>query len=276
MKKTANPLILFVIGTAATMVLAMYSAFTQASETVRASVFGIGLGAICAICGAVVLGVSLSFGRREQWRRQWLLVGLGVSGYAMGRLINAIDIAFGDALVWLPPADAFILSQYVLLGAAFVAVAQSYLALTDPRRPALIVAIFGAIALGALWFGLIVPFVIPRAQGIADALRMALYPAADILLLMVPAGYVALLLAQLGGVRFARPWYLVAAGAGLLALSDAATLWLQATAQYAPGSLVDFGAIAAQLLMASGALAAARLAEEFMSPVRGAVAEVPA
>lgn len=194
------------------------------------------------------------------------------SGWALRRapeveLVRAVHAATDSSITWLPPTDVFFVAQYVLLGAAFIAVAQSYKAVTDPRRPAAIVSAFGAVALLALWFGLVVPFVLPQSTGPAEALRAALYPTADILLLLVPAAFVALTLAQLGGVRFARPWYLVAAGAAVLALSDAAMVWLVVTGAYLPGTLVDFGVIAAELLVASGALAASRLAEEFMAPV---------
>lgn len=268
MSRTVSPLVVFVIGAAAALLLAMYSAFATATDEVRAFTLAVGTAAICAMCAAVVLGVALSFPRREPWRRQWLLVGLGVASYAIGQVVRAAHIAFGYAAAWLPAPDVFFVAQYVLLCAAFVAVAQSYRSVADMRRPTIIVTVFGLLALSTLWFGLVAPFVLPHATSTADALRTALYPAADILFLAVPAAFVALMLAQLGGMRFARPWYLVALGGGVLALADATTMWLVATDAYLPGTLTDFGPIAAELLIASGALAAAKLAEEFMAPVR--------
>lgn len=268
MKRSVSPLVLFVIGAAATIALAMYSAFAPVTDEARSGIAALGTAAICSMCAAVVLGVALSFGRREPWRRQWMLVGLGVASYALGQLLRATHIALGPEVTWLPSPDAFLLAQYVLLCAAFVAVAQSYRSITDSRRPTLIVAAFGAAALAALWFGLVRPFVMVQATGVAEGLRAALYPAADILFLLVPGAFVSLLLAQLGGMRFARPWYLVAAGGGVLALSDASLVWSMTMGTYLPGTLVDFGPIAAELLIATGALAVARLAEEFMAPSR--------
>lgn len=266
MRRSVSPFVMFVVGAAATLALAIYSAFAPVADETLAYTTALGTAAICSMCAAVVLGVARSFGRREPWRRQWILVGLGIASFALGQLLRATHIALGPVVSWLPSPDAFLLAQYVLLCAAFVAVAQSYRLITDSRRPTFIVTAFGAAALAALWFGLIRPFVLVQATGVVDGLRAALYPAADILFLLVPAAFVSLMLAQLGGMRFARPWYLVAVGGGILALSDAAMVWSTMMGTYLPGTLVDFGPIMAELLMASGALAVARLAEEFMVP----------
>jgi len=271
MKRTVSPLIVLVFGAAATLLLVMYATFAVISDEVRAYTAALGVAAICTMCAVVVISVALSFGRREPWRRQWLLVGLGVASFAVGQVVSALEIVLGSAAVFLPSPDIFVIAQYFLLCAAFIAVAQSYRSITDARRPAVIVLGFGVASLGALWFGLVVPFVMPESTGPLEALRTSLYPAADVLFLLVPAVFVALTLAQLGGMRFARPWYLVAAGSAVLALSDATRIWLAATGGYLPGTLIDFGPLGAQLLIAAGSLAAARLAEEFMAPARSAV-----
>jgi len=272
MRRTVSPFVLFVLGFAGLLGLAMYVAFAPVSADRQAYMMAIGTAAISAVGAAVVLSVARRFGRREPWGRQWLLVGLGVASFAAAQIVRALDVASGSTIAWLPSPDVFIIAQYVLIAAASVAVAQSYRMVTNPRRPTIIVVAFGALALGFLWFGLIVPFVLPNSTGVAEALRTSLYPTLDILLLLVPAAYVALSLAQLGGVRFARPWYLVATAAAVLALSDAALVWLEVTGSYLPGTIVDFGPLVAQLLIATGALAAARLAEEFMAPAVRAAA----
>ena len=272
MQRTVSPFVLFVLGFAGLLGLAMYVTFAPISADRQAFMMAIGTAAISSVCAAVVLSVARRFGRREPWGRQWQLVGLGVASFAAAQIVRALDVASGSTIAWLPSPDVFIIAQYVLIAAASVAVAQSYRMVTNPRRPTIIVVAFGALALGFLWFGLIAPFVLPDSTGVAEALRTSLYPTLDILLLLVPAAYVALSLAQLGGVRFARPWYLVAAAAAVLALSDAALVWLEVTGSYLPGTVVDFGPLVAQLLIATSALAAARLAEEFMAPAVRAVA----
>ena len=276
MKRTVSPLVVFVIGGAATLLLAMYSTFAVLSDEVREYAAALGVAAICTMCAVVVISVALSFGRREPWRRQWLFVGLGVASYALGQVVKALETALGSSATFLPSPDVFVIAQYFLLCAAFIAVAQSYHSVTDARRPAVVVVVFGAASLVALWFGLVVPFVISESIGPLEAVRATLYPAADILFLLVPAVFVALTLAQLGGMRFARPWYLVALGSAVLALSDATLIWLIATGAYLPGTLIDFGPLAAQLLIAAGSLAAARLAEEFMAPTRSSAEPSPA
>jgi len=276
MKRTVSPLIVFVLGGAATLLLAMYSTFAGVTDEVRAYTAALGVAAICTMCATVVISVALSFGRREPWRRQWLFVGLGVASYAVGQVVSALEIALGPSAAFLPSPDVFVIAQYFLLCAAFIAVAQAYRTITDARRPAVIVIGFGAASLVALWFGLVVPFVIPESTGPLEAVRTSLYPTADILFLMVPAVFVALTLAQLGRMRFAGPGYLVGAGSAVLALSDATRIWLEATGGYLPGTLVDFGPVVAQLIIAAGSLAAARLAEEFMVPARTVVVPSPA
>ena len=266
MRRSVSPFVQFVVGAVATLLLAMYSAFGSASDPTRFYLSGLGSAAIVAMCAAVVIGVASGFGHREPWRRQWMLVGLGVSAYALAEFVIAARVAFGSAASLLPSPDVLFFAQYMLLGAAFVAVAQSYRPIIDARRPAAGALLFGTAALSALWFGLVVPFVLPQSAGVSEALRTALYPAADILFLFVPSAYVALCVSQLGGGRFARPWFLLSMGAIVLALGRAASVWLQATGNYAAGSLIDYVPLAAFLLVAAGSLAAARLAEEFMAP----------
>lgn len=264
MKRVVDPFVLFVIGAVATIALAMNSLFTVAEPGRTEMIAALGAAAIPAVCAAVVLIVALRFGRKEPWRRQWLLVGLGVAAYALSRTAGALDLATAGAGPWAWSSEVLLLAEYLLLGAALVAVAQAYVPMVDWRRPAVGAAVFGAVALGVLWFGVISPYVMPTVETTAEALRSALYPALDILILLVPAVFVALCLAQVGGRRFAAPWYALAAGAALLALGDAGVIVLQATGRYWPGSLIDYAPIAAQVLVAMGALAAAELGAEFM------------
>lgn len=271
MKRSVSPFVSFVIGAVATLLLAMYSTFGSVPEQRAAHLSALGSAAIVGMCAAVIIGVAAGFGRKEPWRRQWMLVGLGVAAYSLADLAIAVQAAFGSTAPWLPSPDMFFFAQYLLLGAAFVAVAQSYRSLVDARRPASAAVLFGGIAVAALWLGLVVPYVLPQSDGIARALRTALYPACDILFLFVPSAYVALSVAQLGGGRFARPWFLLSGGAIVLALGRAAAVWLQVTDAYAPGTVIDYVPLLAFLLMAAGSLAAARLAEEFMAPAKAPV-----
>ena len=268
MRRSVSPFVQFVIGAVATLLLAMYSTFGSAPEQEMGYLSALGSAAIVGMCAAVIIGVAAGFGRKEPWRRQWMLVGLGVAAYSLAHLAIAAHAAFGADALLLPSPDVFFFAQYLLIGAAFVAVAQSYRPLVDARRPAAAAMVFGALAVAALWFGLVIPYVLPQSDGVAQALRTALYPAGDILFLFVPSAYVALSIAQLGGGRFARPWFLLSIGAVVLACGRAAAVWLQVTGGYEPGMVIDYVPLLAFLLMAAGALSAARLAEEFMAPAR--------
>jgi len=236
MRRSVSPFVQFLIGAVATLLLAMYSTFGSAPEQEMGYLSALGSAAIVGMCAAVIIGVAAGFGRKEPWRRQWMLVGLGVAGYSLAHLATAAYAAFGAEALLLPSPDVFFFAQYLLIGAAFVAVA--------------------------------IPHVLPQSDGVAQALRTALYPAGDILFLFVPSAYVALSIAQLGGGRFARPWFLLSIGAVVLACGRAATVWLQVTGGYEPGMVIDYVPLLAFLLMAAGALSAARLAEEFMAPAR--------
>lgn len=276
MKRTVSPLVLFVIGASCMLVLAMFSAFGGSSDEIKAFVASVGSVAITAVCAAVILAVASSFGKKEPWRRQWLLVGFGVAASAAGHLVQAVEMAASGAVSRPGMPDVFYISEYLLLGAAFVAVAQSYSGIIDVRRPAAGAIVVGALGIASLWVGIVVPYVLPDVTSSAEALRTVFYPLADVVLLLVPGVCVALSVAQLGGGRFARPWFAVAAGAAVLAFSDAGIVYLTATGNYLPGSFVDYGPMLAQVLIAMGALMAARIAEEFMSPVIIARAETAA
>lgn len=265
MKASASPLVLFVIGACALLGLGMYSAVSQASQESLSAVSAIGTAAIVTVCAVVIIGCSLQIGRREPWGRQWMLVGLGVSSLALAEALTALSALSGSQLLpWF--AEVARLAEYGLIGAALVSVGQAYAPLVDVRRPAVIAAVGGMLALALLWFGLISPHVMPEATSIKEASRMAFAPLADILLLLVPGVFVSACLAQLGGSRFAKPWYWLTAGSIVLALGHSAIVWQQAVGVYIPGTLVDYVPVFAQLLIAMGALAAASVAQEFKRP----------
>ncbi|TLM78485.1 MAG: hypothetical protein FDZ70_04180 [Actinobacteria bacterium] len=273
MKRSVSPLILFVIGAACTLGLAIWSVFgIGTDEAGLEMVASIGAVGIAAVCSATVLLIALSFPKAEPWRRQWLLVGLGIGAFALGNLARAGETAWGlDPIL----TDVGLIAEYFLLGAALVAVGQAYVPMVDWRRPGFGAAGTGAAFLAVLWFGVIQPFVLPDAESVSAMVRTVAYPVADILLLVVPATFVSLCLAQIGGDRFARPWWAVTFGVGVLALSQGAIIVLQAMpGAYYRGMFVDYGPVLSQVLVAMGALSAAALAVEFMwRPESAPVAE---
>lgn len=267
MKRSADPFVLFVVGAAALIALALYAVWTDAAPDIQLATSSLGSAAITAVCAVVVLLCAAQIGPREPWGRQWRLVGLGVVSLALAHGLFAVaEITGLAAVTWFAGIAALV--EYGLVGAALVSVAEAYAPLVHVRRPAAGALLAGATALALLWFGLIGPYVLPDAAGLSEAGRIAFAPLADILLLLVPGTFVSLCLAQLGGSRFARPWYWLTAGATVMAVSHSAIIWQQAIGSYVPGAPLDYLPLLAQLLIAMGALTAANVAEEFKRPAR--------
>jgi hypothetical protein len=90
----------------------------------------------------------------------------------------------------------------------------------------------------------------------AEKALSTFYPVADLVLLVAPALFIALVLGSFGGARLAMPWRLMAGGIALLGVTDAVYSYLTQVGTYVSGSWIDWGWPMGYLLIGIAALVA--------------------
>lgn len=246
---------LFGGGIAAIVAIAATIASGIGGDSFSLAVSDLGELAIVLASACYVLWVAASFSPGEPVRRQWLLVGLGMLAFASG---DAVWTYYEVLLRVDPPypgaPDLFYLLEYPLLALALMQAGLAYRGLVPLRRASVGSAVAVGLALVALWFGLLQPHILFAADvALAERAISAFYPAADVLLYLGPALFVALVVQGLGRGRLSWPWWSVVFGVTLLALADTGYSWLSTYDLYRSGSLIDYGWSAGHLFLAVGA-----------------------
>lgn len=232
----------------------------------------IGSFAIVGLCAAAVFASTLRLRRGERLRTTWTLVGVGVLSFALGDLTwTVIEVGMGIEVPYPGLPDLFYLAEYVFLAWALIRLVSGFRGLVDLRAPLSIAAAFAVVGLAVLWFSLLQPYVLfDSSLSVAERALSSFYPIADIVLLGVPTLVALLVVSRMGSGSLAWPWYAVATGVMLLAASDATFSWMSAARGYEGGAVVDYGWMAAHVMIAFGA----SLAIDAARPVRRAVPRV--
>jgi hypothetical protein len=243
-----------VLGTAAVAVVFLLVQLGVGGEAGTLWASDLGEALIVGASAAVVLWVALSLSPGEPLRRQWLPIGLGMLSFAIGDLVWTYLEAFRGLEVPFPgPPDVFYMLEYPLLAVGLMSAGLAYRGLVDLRRPALLSAAAGSVAVVLLVVGFLGPFVFASDASVAEKAVSAFYPLADIAFGIGPAIFLVLVVAQLGGGRLGWPWWAVGAGVLFIAVSDCAYALLSAADLYGSGSLIDYGWSVGHLLIAVGA-----------------------
>jgi len=207
---------------------------------------------------AVIIAVAARIGLRQSVGRQWLLLGLGVAMYAVGDLIWMAFELFLKIDPYPSIADLFYTAEYAFFLAAIILAIRAYSGLVKTRAASIagsVVAVTGTALLYVLLLG---PYIFPAGVaelGFWGLVVSTLYPVGDVVFMLAPAVALAVVVAQLGAGRLARPWWVVVAGALVFAFADS----FYAFADWAGTGLtpaMDLGWIAANLLFAVAALVA--------------------
>lgn len=213
--------------------------------------------AVVLLAAVVVLRTALSFGKGEAVRRYWLLIGGAVAMYCVGDAIWAyVEVVQGKD-PFPGPSDFFYVGQYVLLFAGVLMAALAYRRMVDVRAPLLT-----ALGVSIVFAGVLYQFLLKDV--IADTSTpdffnkglSVFYPLADVFLALLPALFIAFVAWRLGRGSFGWPWWPVALGLVLLAVSDAGFAYLDWNELYHPGHIVDVGWMLTHGLIATGALVA--------------------
>lgn len=218
-------------------------------------VFGILLGVVAA---AIVVRVALSLGYREPVGRQWLLIGLGVTAFAVGDIVwMIIELGLGQD-PYPSIADIFYPLQYIFFIAGIALAIRGYHGIVNIKPPVITGALVAIASVGMVYVTVLAPYVFPAGADELTAvgkLVSTLYPVGDVLFMLAPAVTLALVIRQLGAGRFGWPWWFIVAGAVVFAATDSFYSYAD-WAGIGTTALLDLGWIAAQLLFALGALVA--------------------
>lgn len=206
----------------------------------------------------VVLRTAVKIGVRQSIGRQWLFMGIGVAAYAMGDVLYTIFELFMGIEPFPSVADVFYSAEYVFFLIALVMAIRSYRSLVKTTMPVLVSGAVAAAFLLVQYFVLLRPYILPSGvaeSGLWGFVLNVFYPVGDVVLILAPAVALALVVAQLGAGRLARPWWIVVAGAIVFVLADSAFAYTDwAGTGITP--LIDVVYIASNLLFASAALVA--------------------
>lgn len=206
--------------------------------------------------------------------------------YAVSRLENRLELstwlamasavtltAIGDALwvqghsalgapaVGLSVSDIAYFASYAVMAAAMLRYALSFRDRVD--LPWMITETLVATSLcgATLWVVLLAPGV--RALGTitsGSAINL-LYVFIDFPLLFAPVLLVVLVMLRHGDEQGVRPWIMAAVGVLATIIADVGWFWERAHGIWQPGSLVDFGYMAANVFFAVAALTAVDVQE---------------
>lgn len=224
-------------------------------ERIELAVSDLGELAVVAVAAFVVLAVARSFGKGESLRRQWTLIGLGVLSFAIGDAIwSWIELVMRQEVPYPGLPDVFYIAEYVFIGAGLLMATLAYSRLFDIRAAVGFAGTAGIVMMVLLYVGLFSPYILSDSSlAIGELVASIFYPTADVLFLVVPSLAMLLVVGRLAGGRLGWPWWFVAAGAIILAASDAFFSYLSAANAYAGGSIVDYGWMLAHVAFAVGA-----------------------
>lgn len=219
----------------------------------------------------VIVRVAASFTVGEALWRQWMLIGVGVTSFAIGDVVwafNDLMLNRPDPSPGLP--DVFYVITTVSLAIGVIRAATAFRRVSiNMRTPLLITgALIVALILGESVFVLGGVASDPALSLVAKALNVY-YPVADIVLLLGPALFIVLVVRRLGRGSLGWPWWAVATGLACMSISDTVFSAMQTSGSYVAGSPVDIGWMTGHVLLAIGA----SIAYDVAHPLHHAAAE---
>lgn len=224
--------------------------------------------ALLSDTGAIVFDVFAAIGlffaagrfpRTNPLRHIWMLLAMGISLYALGDMLwVAMDVGSHFTVVPYPSvADAAYLSMYVFMVMGLAQAARAFSRVVDVERvlKADIIVMF-VISILVYTF-VAAPIIVAPGASLAEKALGVAYPIGDLVALLGPASFIAVVASLIGSHQPVRQWWVLAAGLAVMSASDIAFTWLDWNHLYASGSVVDYLWMIALLLIAlSGSMAA--------------------
>ncbi|MGA9371011.1 MAG: GGDEF domain-containing protein, partial [Solirubrobacterales bacterium] len=196
---------------------------------------------------AALATLARSIARKEE-RLAWALLGIGLFAWAAGDLYWTVALRDLASPPFPSVDDGLYLSGYLLILAGLVA----YVRARVGRMTAVVWTdvTIGALCVAAIGASLLMDYVLANTSGTAVEIGVAVaYPAADLIILAVAAGTVALT-----GWRPGRALTLIAAGVACAAVGDAVYTYQSLAGTYTAASWNNFLWPLAVVLIAAGAL----------------------
>lgn len=250
-KRTWAVLILGVVAAVTVQLLVMSGV---GGEFVSTAISDIGGVLIIGTAAAVIIRTAMRFGKGEPLRRQWLAIGIGVMLYALGDVVwTYIELVQRAEVPYPGLPDVMYAALYLFLGYGIVSAAYAYRELVKIKTPLIVSVVVTAVTGALLYVVLVRDIIADPSVGLLEKLLDLYYPVADLALLLGPAIFIVLVVAQLGRGMLAAPWRFVMAGASILAIADTTYQWLEWQELYAAGHIVDLGWMLGYVLIAVGA-----------------------
>lgn len=251
---------LLLTGIGLALALGVYAAvrilLAQGNDTLATAVSDIGGVVVIFAAGVVVVLTALRFEPGDAVRRQWLLIGLGTLVYALGDATWTYFEVFRGTDPFPSLADVFYVATYAFLGAGILTAALGYRKLVDIRMPAVVASLVSAGLLGVLWWQLLGATAGDPELDPLSKVVSVFYPVADVAFELLPALLIVLVAWRLGRGSFGWPWWPLALGVALIAVSDSGFALLDGKGLYEAGNVIDAGWMVGNVLIASGALVA--------------------
>jgi len=195
-----------------------------------------------AVATFMALWAALRFDRSEGFRRQWLLIGLGMSAIFAGDAIYAyLEVVARIEVPFPSVADPFYLVSFLLLGGGLLLTLLSFRHSLSIKMPLALSFATCALATAALWTSIFWPILTDAEAGNLEKLLSTGYPIGDVWLLGFPALALALALSRLGGGRLAWPWWALVVSFVGIAASDTMFALMGNAGTYVSGSPIDAG-----------------------------------
>lgn len=209
---------------------------------------------IVAASACVVFSTAFGFQRGDAVRRQWMLIGIGVSLFAVGDLAwTFIEVIQRTEPPYPGLPDVFYITEYFFFGTGIVLAALAYRRLVSVRWPLIATGLITSALAALLYATILRPILLETDIGLLEKALSLFYPAADLLLELTPAVLIILIVAQLRGGRLGWPWWAVAVGILMTALADSGFSYLELHDLYQSGMVTDYGWMLGHVFIAIGA-----------------------
>ncbi|MDP2401782.1 MAG: hypothetical protein Q8M66_07370, partial [Actinomycetota bacterium] len=141
-----------------------------------------------ALACLTALWAALRFERSGPLRREWLLVGLGMSALFIGDATYAyLEVVAQREVPFPSVADPFYMLSFLLLGGGLLAALISFRGSLDLKMPLGVSFVVCALATAALWTSVFWPILGDTDAGRVEKLLAVGYPVGDLWLLAFPA-----------------------------------------------------------------------------------------